>query len=309
MACATPQSSIRHPDRELEACLGVLAEGLVDTEPDGVRFVRLAGVRKIASSLCLSLRQTAMRLLEADIWPEAFRRSRGTRSAQDMVRLLSSSVLVLGAGGLGGLAVQLLARLGVGRLVIADGDCFEESNLNRQILCSQDTLGQPKARVAAEVAVRIAPFCEAVAVEAFVDEASLDAALGGPAPGSSPFVGLFGAGRRPDAVCDCLDQLALEIRLERICARRSVPFVHGDILRGEGWALCSLPSQTRLGDLYGGEEPQGGTGSVTALAPALVATLMASLAEQVLLGTAKGVQESPLLHVDAFLPAVERFEL
>ncbi|MBR5050088.1 MAG: ThiF family adenylyltransferase, partial [Desulfovibrio sp.] len=42
-----------------------------------------------------------------------------------MVRLLSSSVLVLGAGGLGGLTVQLLARLGVGRLAIVDGDCFE----------------------------------------------------------------------------------------------------------------------------------------------------------------------------------------
>ncbi|MBO4296067.1 MAG: ThiF family adenylyltransferase, partial [Desulfovibrio sp.] len=165
-------------------------------------------------------------------------------------------------------------------------------------------------RVAAEAAAQIAPFCEVAAVEAFVDEASLDAALGGPAPSAaSPFAGLFGAGGRPDAVCDCLDQLALEIRLERVCARRGVPFVHGDILRGEGWALCSLPGPTRLGALYGGEEPQGGTGAVTALAPALVATLMASLAEQVLLGTAKGVQEPPLLHVDAFLPAVERFEL
>ncbi|MBR4746479.1 MAG: hypothetical protein IK061_03645, partial [Desulfovibrio sp.] len=63
MACATPESSMRRPDKELEACLGALAEGLVDTGPDGVRFVRLAGVRKIASSLGISLRQTALRLL------------------------------------------------------------------------------------------------------------------------------------------------------------------------------------------------------------------------------------------------------
>ncbi|MBR6468591.1 MAG: ThiF family adenylyltransferase, partial [Desulfovibrio sp.] len=240
MACAAPESAVRHQDQRLEACLGALAEGLVDTGPDGVRFVRLEGVRGIASSLGLSERQTAVRLLEAEIWPEAFRRSLGVRSAQDMVRLLSSSVLVLGAGGLGGLVVQLLARLGGGRLAIADGDCFEESNLNRQILCSQNTLGQAKARVAAEAAAQIAPFCEAAAVEAFVDEASLDAMLGGPAPGASPLAGLFGEEGRPDAVCDCLDQLALEIRLERVCARRGVPFVHGDILRGEGWALCSL---------------------------------------------------------------------
>ena len=305
MAGVSPKQK---PDQELETLLEGLDQGLVDAGPDGVRFVRLDGVREIAARLRLSLRQTAVRLLEAEVWPEAFRRSRGARSAGDMVRLLASSVLVLGAGGLGGLVVQLLARLGVGRIVIADGDRFEESNLNRQILCALDTLGQAKARVAAGAAARIAPFGEAVAVEAFVDEASLDAALGGSCAEGSPFAGCFGGKGCPDAVCDCLDQLALEMRLERVCARWRVPFVHGAILRDEGWALCSPPGQTRLCDLYGGEEPQGGTGAVTALAPALVATLMASMAEQVLLGSGS-LQALPLLHVDAFLPSVERFEL
>ncbi|MCR4667160.1 MAG: ThiF family adenylyltransferase [Desulfovibrio sp.] len=304
---SVPRGAVQR-DAELENCLDSLTRGSVNVDTDGARFVSLAGVRETALLLRLSPRQTAVRLLEADIWPEVFRRSRGTRTAGDIIRLLSSGVLVLGAGGLGGLLVQLLARLGVGRLVIVDGDRFEESNLNRQILCSREVLGRSKASVAASTVAGIAPFTEVSAVNAFADEASLDACLGGNSLEGTAFSGFFEKDGPPDAVCDCLDQLALEIRLERVCAKHNVPFVHGDILRDEGWALCSLPGQTRLGDLYGGKSPKGGTGSVTALAPALVATLMASLAEQVLLGSAQDLQDLPLLHVDASLPLVERFE-
>ncbi len=67
-----------------------------------------------------------------------------------LARLKHSSVLVVGVGGVGGAAVEALARCGVGRLTFVDGDVFEPSNLNRQLLCTLDAIGKNKAVIAAE---------------------------------------------------------------------------------------------------------------------------------------------------------------
>ncbi|BDP40316.1 molybdopterin biosynthesis protein MoeB [Deinococcus aetherius] len=73
-------------------------------------------------------------------------------------RLRSASVLVVGAGGLGGPVVAQLAGAGVGRLVIADGDTVDASNLHRQTLYTAADVGRPKAEVAAARAQAINPF-------------------------------------------------------------------------------------------------------------------------------------------------------
>ena len=65
-------------------------------------------------------------------------------------RLLSSTAAVVGAGGLGGLIIELLARFGVGRLILIDGDTFTEDNLNRQLLCREGDLGRKKIERAVE---------------------------------------------------------------------------------------------------------------------------------------------------------------
>ena len=87
---------------------------------------------------------------------ERYSRNGGALSAEEQRQLADASVLVLGCGGLGGYVIELLARIGVGRIAAADGDVFCVSNLNRQLLCTEETLGMNKA-LAAEARVRVYP--------------------------------------------------------------------------------------------------------------------------------------------------------
>jgi hypothetical protein len=71
--------------------------------------------------------------------------------------LQGATVFVCGTGGMGGAAIQALARAGIGRLVLADIDRFEVSNLNRQVFCFTDTIGQPKAEATRDLCLKINP--------------------------------------------------------------------------------------------------------------------------------------------------------
>ncbi|MFR2886325.1 MAG: ThiF family adenylyltransferase [Merdibacter sp.] len=62
-------------------------------------------------------------------------------------RLKQSCVLVLGVGGVGSYCAEALARSGIGKLILVDGDIVAPSNLNRQIMAQFDTVGQPKTAV------------------------------------------------------------------------------------------------------------------------------------------------------------------
>jgi len=74
-------------------------------------------------------------------------------------RLSQATVAVYGVGGMGGAAAMALVRAGVGRLLVADIDAFEASNLNRQAFAFTHTLGQHKARATAAIAAQMNPHC------------------------------------------------------------------------------------------------------------------------------------------------------
>lgn len=80
------------------------------------------------------------------------------------------SVAVFGVGGVGSYAAEALARAGVGKMLFVDGDCVEESNINRQLVADYETLGRPKADVMAERARKVNPDCDAQAMHMFFDE-------------------------------------------------------------------------------------------------------------------------------------------
>ena len=91
-------------------------------------------------------------------------------SEEEQAALSGKRVLVVGCGGLGGCLIEHLARMGVGEITAVDGDAFEPSNLNRQLLSTQDLLGTGKALAAQARARAVNPEVTVRAVEAFLDE-------------------------------------------------------------------------------------------------------------------------------------------
>jgi molybdopterin-synthase adenylyltransferase len=75
-----------------------------------------------------------LQLLKTDIIPERYVRNFNAFSPKDQIKLLRSTVAVVGLGGLGGGVTEILARIGIGTLILIDGDVFEDTNLNRQML-------------------------------------------------------------------------------------------------------------------------------------------------------------------------------
>lgn len=84
-------------------------------------------------------------------------------------KLQNSSVCVFGCGGVGSYVVEALARSGVGRITIVDNDVVDRSNINRQLIALNSTVGMPKAQAAAERVADINPDCIVTPVELFFD--------------------------------------------------------------------------------------------------------------------------------------------
>lgn len=94
-------------------------------------------------------------------------------------RLRQASVILCGAGAVGGYALEGLVRSGIGRIRVVDADVFSGSNLNRQILATVDTVGRPKAEVACERARSINPDIEIEGMPVLVDDTTVDSILSG----------------------------------------------------------------------------------------------------------------------------------
>ncbi len=84
-------------------------------------------------------------------------RNIGFVTEAEQERLAASCAFVCGTGGMGGACVMSLARAGVGRLILADIDTFDETNINRQVFATQATVGRPKAEATADALLQINP--------------------------------------------------------------------------------------------------------------------------------------------------------
>lgn len=182
-------------------------------------------------------------------------------------KLASSSVLVVGAGGLGGPLLYALAGAGVGRLVVVDGDTVSLSNLNRQFLFEQADLGRPKAELAARRLAAFNPEIRAEGVQLRLEEQNAAELL-----------------KNCQLAVAAVDNLPARLALNAACAGRNIPLVNGGV---EGWygsvQAVEFGKTPCLACCYAGTEaPEGGQalGAVTGA----VASLMASVALQMLLG-------------------------
>lgn len=147
--------------------------------------------------------------------------------------LRDRSVLVVGCGGLGGYAIEYLARLGVGHITAVDGDVFSESNLNRQLLSTTDNIGRSKASEASARVSAIDPKIRFNAVAEFLSEENAAKLLQG-----------------IDIVIDALDNVGSRLVLEDACEAAGITIVHGAV---QGWNLQAAvvaPGSRTLHKLY-----------------------------------------------------------
>jgi len=118
---------------------------------------------------------------ELDDWSydEAFSRNRGLISLSSQQKLRTSRVAIAGMGGVGALHLMTLARLGVGKFTIADPDCYEVANFNRQYGANLSTLGRNKAEAMAEAARGVNPDVDLRVLPFAVDPSNVDDFLAG----------------------------------------------------------------------------------------------------------------------------------
>ncbi len=143
-------------------------------------------------------------------------------------RLAGSHVAIIGLGAVGGYATEGLARAGVCRLTLVDFDTLSISNINRQILALESTLGRSKADAARSRVLDINPHCRVEALELFADEQT---------------VGQIVAGR-PDVVIDAIDSLNPKVQVLTALHRSGIK-----IFSSMGAALRTDPLQIRVSDI------------------------------------------------------------
>jgi molybdopterin/thiamine biosynthesis adenylyltransferase len=233
-------------------------DAVASTE-SGVRIVRQRQVHALAAENACSVRDVELAALRAGIAPWRYVRNLGTIGLEGQAKLLQSTVAIVGLGGLGGFVTEALARMGVGRLILIDGDAFEEHNLNRQLLSDEAVLGMPKAEAAARRVAGVNSAVEVTAHTTMLTEENLLRLLAG-----------------ADVVVDALDRLPTRLLLQEGVQALGIPLVHGSIAGFLGQVMTIFPGDPGLQGLYGdagdlperGLEAQLGTPAATPMAVA-----------------------------------------
>ena len=184
-------------------------------------------------------------------------------------KLLNSTVLVAGAGGLGTVVLQILVRSGVGKIYLIDHGIVDEPDLNRQILYNRTHLGKAKVEVVSEELRKIRDV-EIIPQRETIDEN-------------------FKIPDEVDIVVDCLDNFYGKFLLNDLCVIANKPFVHAGISGFYGQVTIVIPGETLNLKEMMRNVPLEKTGGlpVIATAPFILGTLEAN--EVIKFLTGKGV--------------------
>lgn len=206
----------------------------VDRAGEKRYFLALKDSIVLARELGLSRRALEIAALKEAVIPERYRRNLDTIGLAGQLALLQAGVTVVGAGGLGGYAVELLARCGVGGLNVIDGDSFDPSNLNRQLYALEGPSPLNKAVAAVQRIAEINGAVEAVAFPCRGDDGNLPRLLQGSA-----------------LVLDCLDNIPSRFALEEACQILKVTLVHGAVAGFAGQVAVIRPGRPLFKAIYG----------------------------------------------------------
>jgi len=191
-----------------------------------------------------------------------------TLSIEENESLRNFRVCVVGCGGLGGFVIEELGRLGIGFITAVDGDVFDESNLNRQLLSDVNNLGFSKALAAEARMKNVNPDITITPIMKRLDKDNgMDIIRG------------------HDVIIDALDNIESRLILEELAENAGIPLVHGAIGGWFGQATTIFPGDRTLSRLYPngakhGIEKELGNPSFT---PALIASVQVSEALKILI--------------------------
>lgn len=157
-----------------------------------------------------------------------FSRSAMLLGEKNIDRLSHMRVAVFGLGGVGSFAAEALARTGIGRFTLVDGDTVCVTNINRQLIADQDTVGQSKAKVMAQRILRINPQADVAFYQVFY------------LPGESQEL-LEGC----DYVIDAVDTVAAKLSLAESCQKRGIP-----IISAMGAGNKTDPTRFQVADIF-----------------------------------------------------------
>jgi sulfur-carrier protein adenylyltransferase/sulfurtransferase len=217
---------------------------------------------------------------------------------EGQLRLLESRVLLLGAGGLGSPAALYLAAAGVGKLGIVDADVVDETNLQRQVLHSLASLGEPKADSARRAIEGLNPDVQVVTYRERLTSENVDRILGD----------------GWDLIVDGTDNFPTRYLVNDASVWHNVPVVHGSIFRFEGQLTVFKPDE---GPCYRCLFPQPpppelapscAEGGVLGVLPGIVGSLQANEALKLLLGVGEPLV-GRLLLFDALGPSFNEISL
>jgi molybdopterin/thiamine biosynthesis adenylyltransferase len=198
-----------------------------------------------------------------------YERNMNTLSLTENENLKTFKVCVVGCGGLGGYLIEMLGRLGIGSITAVDGDHFDETNLNRQLLSDVASLGVPKASKAQERMRLVNPLITVNPIHQRLTPKNGEEILQG-----------------HHLVIDALDNIPSRITVQNVAEKLSIPMVHGAIAGWYGQVTTIFPGDRTLNHIYPADSIKGieqtlGNPSFT---PALVASIQVSEALKVLIG-------------------------
>jgi len=229
--------------------------------------ISIEEVRDISLKTEVPLRKVEYFALSKSIIPYRYQRNIGTFGVSGQMKLFRSTAVIVGLGGLGGICLEQISRAGFGGIIAVDPDVFDQSNLNRQVLSTEDNIGQEKVAVAGK---RIQEINSALDFTGYVCQ----------------FQDLPDeVWQKADIVFDCLDNIPDRLILAGKCDRGNCPLVHGAIAGCFAEVGVVWPGSKMLETCYQGQtegmEKELGTPAPTAV---LAASIMATKGTQVLTG-------------------------
>lgn len=144
---------------------------------------------------------------EAAAWQE---RSELLLGKESLERLKKTTIAVIGLGGVGAFAAEMVARAGVGKMVILDSDVINTSNKNRQLLALESTMGRSKAAIMRERLMDINPDLEILTIDKYLTEDNVEELL---------------SGQKIDFLIDAIDTLSPKIALIKFAVTTKIPLV------------------------------------------------------------------------------------